>query len=87
MKTNFVVEISPPISYLAKFSFSMLPANQIALLCLYVFDWICMFVFCVQINIRFLYKLILLFWVCATRHAQRTQNEKFTYLFNICSKA
>ena len=53
------------------------------------------FVFCLQINIKVLYKLILSFWVCATRHAQSIQNKKsyayqnkkYAYLCNISSKA
>ena len=40
-----------------------------------------------QINIEIFYKLIQSFWVCATRHAQNTQNKKFGYLFNISRKA
>ena len=32
-------------------------------------------------------KLILSFWVHATRHAQSTQNKKFAYLCNISRKA
>ena len=48
--------------------------------------WIKEFVFCMEINIKVLYKLILTFWVCATRHAQSTQN-KFAYLCNISSEA
>ena len=43
-------------------------------------------VFCMQINIKVLHKLILSFWVCETRHAQSIQN-KFAYLCNISSKA
>ena len=43
-------------------------------------------VFCMQINIKVLHKLILSFWVCATRHAQSIQT-KFAYLCNIFSKA
>ena len=43
-------------------------------------------VFCMQINIIALYKLILSFLVCATRHAQSLQR-KFAYLCNIFSKA
>ena len=43
-------------------------------------------VFCMHINIKVLYKLILSFWVCATRHAQSIQT-KFAYLCNIFSKA
>ena len=44
------------------------------------------FVFCLQINIKVLYKLILSFWVCATRHARSTQNNKLAYFCNISSK-
>ena len=36
-----------------------------------------------QINMEGFYKLILSFWVCATRHAQSTQNKKFAYRSNI----
>ena len=45
------------------------------------------FIFGMQINIEIFYKLILSFWVCATRHAQNTQNKKFGYLCNISRKA
>ena len=34
-------------------------------------------IFCMQINIKVFYKFILSFWVCATRHVQITQNNKF----------
>ena len=44
-------------------------------------------IFGMQINIEVLFKLILLFWVCVTRHAQSTQNEKFAFLCNISRKA
>ena len=40
------------------------------------------FVFCMQINTEVLYKLILSFWAWVTRHAESTQNKKFTYLCN-----
>ena len=43
-------------------------------------------VFCMHINIKVLYKLILSFWVCATRHARSTQNKKLAYFCNISSK-
>ena len=36
---------------------------------------------------KVLYKLILSFWVCVTRHAQGTQSKKFAYLCNISKKA
>ena len=45
------------------------------------------FVFCMQINIEFLYKLMLSVQVCATRHAQSIQSKKFAYLCNTSSKA
>ena len=45
------------------------------------------FIFGMQINIEVFYKLILSFWVCATRHAQSTRNKKFAYLCNISRKA
>ena len=48
--------------------------------------WIIKCVFCIEINIKILYKLILSFWVCTTRHAQSIQN-KFAYLCNISSEA
>ena len=43
-------------------------------------------IFDMKINIEVFYKLILSIWVCATRHAQSTQN-KFAYLCNISRKA
>ena len=49
-------------------------------------NWMMEFVFCMQINIKVLYKLIPSFWVCATTHPQSTQN-KFASLCNISSKA
>ena len=48
--------------------------------------WVIKFVFCMEINIKVLYKLILWFWVCSTRHVLSTQN-KFAYLCNISSEA
>ena len=39
--------------------------------------WMIKCIFGMQINIKVFYKLILSFWVCATRHAQITQNNKF----------
>ena len=33
--------------------------------------------FCLQINVKGFFKLILLFYVCLARHAQITQNNKF----------
>ena len=43
-------------------------------------------IFGMKINIKVFYKLILSFWMCATRHTQSTQN-KFAYLPNISKKA
>ena len=35
------------------------------------------FFFCLQINTKVFYKLIVSIWVCVARHAQRTQNNEF----------
>ena len=48
--------------------------------------WMMKCIFGMKINIKVFYKLILSFWVCATRHTQSTQN-KFAYLSNISRKA
>ena len=45
------------------------------------------FIFGMQINIEVSYKLILSIGMCVTRHAQKTQNEKFAYICNISRKA
>ena len=42
--------------------------------------------FCHVEEHRSFYKLILLSWVCVSRHAQSTQNKKFAYLCNISRK-
>ena len=44
------------------------------------------FIFGLQINIEVFYKFEI-FWVCVTRHAQSTQNKKFTYFCSTSSKA
>ena len=44
------------------------------------------FIFCMQISIGVFCKVILSFWVSATRHAQSTHNN-FAYLCNISIKA
>ena len=36
-----------------------------------------------QMSIKVFHKLILSFWVCMVRHAQKTQNKKFACLWNI----
>ena len=95
MENNIFVDISPPISYLAKsWSSSYGPKRcqqiklQDSLKCnISRKKWIMKFVFAMQINIEVFYNLILSFWVCATRHAQSTQNKKFTYPCNISRKA
>ena len=40
------------------------------------------FILRMQINTEVFYNLILSFWVWVVRHAQSTQNKKFTYLCN-----
>ena len=35
-------------------------------------------VFCLQINTKVFYKLIVSLWACLARHAQNTQNNKST---------
>ena len=95
METNIVVGNSPPIPYLAKFWFLSYGPNcckpiklQDSLKCnISRKKWIMKLIFGTQINIEVFYKLILSFWVCATTHAQSTQNEKFAYLHNISRKA
>ena len=49
--------------------------------------WMMKCVFCIQINVKVLYKLIWSFWVYGTWHAQGSQNKKVAYLCNISSKA
>ena len=41
---------------------------------------------CLQIDIKGFFILILAFWVCVTRHAQITQNNKLLFLCNIFRK-
>ena len=40
--------------------------------------WDMKLVFCLQINAKVFYKLIVSFWVCLAKHAQSTQNNKLT---------
>ena len=44
-------------------------------------------IFGMQINIEVFSKVILAFWMCATRNAQSTQDKKFAYLCNIFRNA
>ena len=76
METNIVVDISSPIPYLGKFCFSSYGPKycqpiklQDSLKCNISKKKLMMkYIFGIQINIKFFYKLILSFWVCATRH-------------------
>ena len=90
METNVVVDISPLISYMANSSCWCCQPTKLQDSLKFSVSrkkWIMKFVFCMQINIKVLYKLILSFWVCANRDAQSTENKKFAYLCNIFSKA
>ena len=91
METDVVVDVSPPIPYLKKFWFSSYEPKwcqpiklKDSLKCnISRKKWLMKFIFGMQISIEVFCKLILSFWVCATRHAQGTQNKKFVYLCNI----
>ena len=95
METNIIVDHSPQIPYLAKFWFlsygpkSCQPVKLQDSLKRHISrkKWIMKFISGMQINIKVFYKLMVSFWVCVTRHAQRTQNKKFSYLSNISRKA
>ena len=81
MKTNIVIEISPPIPYLAKFWFlSHWPK----------FCWKVKLQDSLTCNIsrkkQMSSKLKLSFWLCIARHDQSTQIKKFAYLCNISRK-
>ena len=94
MKTNIVIDISTPISYLAKHwasSYGPICCRpkklQGSLKCnISRKKWMINYFFGMQINIGVFYKLILSFWLCITRHAKSTQN-KFAYLCSISKKA
>ena len=91
MKTDFVIDISPPVPYLAKFWFASyvpkcsrpirfqdslkrnIPRKK----------GIMKLIFVIQINIEVFYRLILSFCVCIAGLAQSIQNKKFAYLCNI----
>ena len=95
MQTNIAFDISPPIPCLAKFCFlsnawkCCQPIRlQDSLNCnISRKKWMMKCIFGMQINVKVFFKLILSFWVCATRHAQSTQNKKLPYLCNISRKA
>ena len=89
MKTSIVIDVSPPIKYLAKFCFSSYGQKccwpielPVSLKCNNISrkKWIVKFIFSTQRNIEIFYKLLLAFWVCVSRHAQSTQNKKCIYL-------
>ena len=90
MEINIVVDISPPVSYLAKFWFSSYGPKccqpiklQDSLKCnISKKKWMMKFIFGMQINIEVFYKLILSVWVCIGRHAQSMQN-KISHIFAI----
>ena len=94
METNIIVNLPPPIPYLAKFWFSSYgpkccqPIKLQDSLKYYISrkKWIMKFIFDMHISIEVFYKLIVSFWVCVTRHAQSTQNKNFAYLWNISRK-
>ena len=115
MKTIIVVDISPPITYQAKFWFSIcepkccwsievlnsLKCNisrkkgmmnftfgmqrNSKIICKLILSicnitrktWGMKLLFCLQIDTKVFYKVIVSFWVCVSRHAQNTQNNKF----------
>ena len=90
MKTNIAIDISPSISYLAKFWFSsygpkccQLIKLQNSLKNISRKKWMMKFIFGMHINIEVFQKLFLTVWVSVARHAQSTQNKKFAYLCNI----
>ena len=95
MKTIIIIDISPPIPYPAKFWSSSYGPKccqptklQDSLKCsISRKKGMTKCIFGMQINIEVIYKLILLFWACVTRHAQSTQNKEFAYLCNISRKA
>ena len=84
LKANIVIDISPPVPYLAIWSSSYgsrccwLIKLQDSLKCnISRKKWMTKFIFGMHINIEVFYKLILSFWVCIARHPQSTQNNKF----------
>ena len=94
METNIVVDVSLPIPYLEKLWFSSYGPKCCQPIKLQDSlksnisrkKWMMKFIFRKQINIEIIYKFILSFWVCATRHAQSIQNKKFAYLCSISRK-
>ena len=93
MKTN-IINISPPISFLAKLWFLSYGGKycwpiklQDSFKCnISRKKQMANFIFDMQINIKVFYKLILSFWVFVARHTQSTQSKKFACLYNISRK-
>ena len=93
MKTS-IIDISPPITYLAKFWFSIYGPKccwpielQDSLKCnISRRKWMMKFIFVMSRNIEVFYKVIVPSWMCVSIHAQSTQNIKFTHLCNISRK-
>ena len=97
MKTNIVIDISPPIPYLTKYWFFSYGRKcsrpiklQDSLKCnISGKKSVMKFIFGMQINIKVFHKFIVSFWVCVARHAQITQNklESLQYLQkNVCDE-
>ena len=90
LKLKIAIDISPPITYLAKFWFSSYEPKfcwaielQDSLKCnISRKKWRMKSIFGMQRNSKIFYKLILSFWVCTAWHAQSTKNRKFPYLCN-----
>ena len=86
MKTNIVIDISLQIPYLVNFWVSSYEPKcyqpiklQDSLKCnISRKKWTMKYIFGKEINIKVFYKAILPFYVCTIRHAQSTQNNKFT---------
>ena len=95
METHIVVNIPPPVPYLAIFWFSSygpkccqpIKLQDSLKYIISIKKWMMKFLFGMQINIEVFYNLILSFWVYVTRHVQSTQNKKFAYLCNMSRKA
>ena len=95
METHIVVNIPPPVPYLAIFWFSSygpkccqpIKLQDSLKYIISIKKWTMKFLFGMQINIEVFYNLILSFWVYVTRHVQSTQNKKFAYLCNMSRKA
>ena len=91
MKTDFVIDISPPVPYLTKFWFaSYVPKCSRPIRFQDSLKrniprkkGIMKLIFVIQINIEVFYRLILSFCVCIAGLAQSIQNKKFAYLCNI----